>query len=417
MEKKYKIKSSSGDLVSYYSEGENHLPSEIIQNINNVVKNGIIKNHYRLNILNPDETVRSVIPEDDIIIGGGFQENYQNGQRRSLSISLFNETGKYTPSINGLWANTKFSYDVGVELLDGEVTWFKKGVYIISSIAPSHEPQQKNVSIELSDKFAIFESGSGILEMSYTIPVGTDVEQAIKDILNQPDGTGDVLDPKPIIYHSSLKGKKTQVTISKEIGANFGDILSELCMQINSEYFYDVDGNLNIIPLSDVTNDSDKPIIDSLFAEKGDFVADNLSFDFSDVVNRIRVIGATVDGRSYQATAVNDNIASPLCYQRIGYRTASPISDSNITSDILAQERADYELRNKLILKSTVSIETPLNPYYLVNNIIELTDDFWGFKQEKFIIQSISYSLDYSGFMTVGLANLQNLPFFTERRG
>ena len=158
MEKKYKIKSSSGDLVSYYSEGENHLPSEIIQNINNVVKNGIIKNHYRLNILNPDETVRSVIPEDDIIIEGGFQENYQNGQRRSLSISLFNETGKYTPSINGLWANTKFSYDVGVELLDGEVTWFKKGVYIISSIAPSHEPQQKNVSIELSDKFAIFET-------------------------------------------------------------------------------------------------------------------------------------------------------------------------------------------------------------------------------------------------------------------
>ena len=193
--------------------------------------------------------------------------------------------------------------------------------------------------------------------------------------------------------------------------------MSELCMQINSEYFYDVDGKLNIIPLSDVTNDSDKPIIDSLFAERGDFVADNLSFDFSDVVNRIRVIGATVDGRSYQATAVNDNIASPLCYQRIGYRTASPISDSNITSDILAQERADYELRNKLILKSTVSIETPLNPYYLVNNIIELTDDFWGFKQEKFIIQSISYSLDYSGFMTVGLANLQNLPFFTERRG
>ena len=115
--------------------------------------------------------------------------------------------------------------------------------------------------------------------------------------------------------------------------------------------------------------------------------------------------------------AVNDDPSSPLCYQRIGYRTASPINDPNITSDVLAQDRADYELRNKLILKSTVSIQTPFNPLYIVNNIITLTDEFYGVVQEQFLIQSISYSADYSGMMSVSLSNTRNLPFFTGRRG
>ena len=127
--------------------------------------------------------------------------------------------------------------------------------------------------------------------------------------------------------------------------------------------------------------------------------------------------GSTTNGGYYEAVAVNDDPSSPLCYQRIGYRTASPINDPNITSDILAQDRADYELRNKLILKSTVNIQTPFNPLYIVNNIITLTDDFYDMKQEQFIIQGISYSADYSGFMSVSLSNTRNLPFFTGKKG
>lgn len=165
-----------------------------------------------------------------------------------------------------------------------------------------------------------------------------------------------------------------------------------------------------------MTDDVDKPIIDSIFEEHGDFGANNLTLDFENIVNRIIVIGGNSNSKTYRAVAVNDDPSSPLCYQRIGYRTASPINDSNITSDILAQDRADYELRNKLILKSSASTDVMLNPFYIVNNIIEITDNFYGFEQEKFLIQSISYNLDYSGSMSVSSSNTRNLPFTTTRR-
>lgn len=414
----YKTRNSaSGDLVSYYYDDDYSSSAITIKDIKNIIKNATLKNHYRLSILNPDESVKTIIPEEDILSGGSFNENYQNGQRRSISVTLFNEFKRYTPSINGIWSNVRFSYDVGIEMLNGSIVWFRKGVYVVTAATPTHIPGEKNVSLELSDKFSLFEGASGTLEMSYTIPVGTIIEDALVDILNLHMGNGERFDIKPMIYHSSFNGKKTQATISKEAGSNYGEIISELCTQLNAEYFYDVEGNFNVVPINDVTNDVDKPIIDDLYAEDGDFSSDNLSFSFNDIINRVYVIGSTVNGYLYQATAVNDDPSSPLCYQRIGYRTASPINDTNITSDVLAQDRADYELRQKLILKTSVSIDTPLNPFYIVNNITRLTDEFFGIQQQEFIIQSISWSIDYGGFMSVGLSSTQNLPFFVRGGG
>jgi hypothetical protein len=52
--------------------------------------------------LNADETERYEIPNEDII-GGSYSENYQSGQRRTLSFQLNNNNGEYTPSINHFW--------------------------------------------------------------------------------------------------------------------------------------------------------------------------------------------------------------------------------------------------------------------------------------------------------------------------
>ena len=415
MGKIFKTKNSaSGDLISYYTDAGTVTPE--FQVVKNILSNSVIFPHYRLNWLNPDESIKEIIPEADILNGGTFNENYQNGQRRSLSVTLFNETGKYTPSINSVWTNTKFSFDLGIEAPNGDIIWFKKGVFSVSQANPIHDTSAKSVTLELSDKFSMFEDARGTLETSYTIPVGTIIEDALKDILLFQTGDGNCYDRRPIIYNSVFKGKKTQATISKEAGSTFGEIISDLCLQLNAEYFYDVEGCLNIIPINDVTNDVDKIIIDEIYQDNGDFGSNNINIDFQNVVNRVYVIGATVDGEIYQATAVNNNPASPICYQRIGFRTAAPINDTNITSKILAQDRADYELRNKTIIKSTISTSATLNPLYLVNNILSITDDFYNFKQEKFLIQSLSYSLDYSPNMSITSTNTRNLPFFTARR-
>ena len=188
-------------------------------------------------------------------------------------------------------------------------------------------------------------------------------------------------------------------------------MLNELATQLSAEVFYDTLGNLTWVPINETSDDIDKPIIYQLYDVEGDFNNNDLSFGMSDIVNRVIVTGATVNGGVCRATALNDDPSSPMCYQRIGYRTADVINDTNITSDILAQERADYELRKRLILKTTASVTTMFNPLLMVNNMVGITDEFYGFEQEKFLIQSLSYSLDASGTMSLSLTNARNLPF------
>ena len=92
---------SSGDVFSYYTQESNRDYS--IQEIKNKINSSsIINPRFKFYILNPDETIKTEIPEKDVLMGGSFNENYQNGQRRSLSFSLYNYNKKYTPSINNL---------------------------------------------------------------------------------------------------------------------------------------------------------------------------------------------------------------------------------------------------------------------------------------------------------------------------
>lgn len=411
----YKTKNTaSGDILSYYSA--DNAADYSIERIKQEIDNSpVINPRYRLHILNADETVKEDIPEDDIISGGSYSENYQNGQRRSLSFSLYNFHKKYTPSINGLWTGVKLNLELGLQI-DGAVVWFPKGTYAITNITSSHKQGETNVSVEASDKFSILEGADGLLDTSYTIPVGSEIHEVIRDLLKTPKGNGEPLDPLDIIYHSAFKGKTTQATIIKETGDTVGSIILDLATQLNAEVFYDIEGHLNVIPINSVTDDQDKTIIYHFYDELGGMEGLDLSFDLSGVINRVIVIGSTNNGETYRAVAVNDNPGSPLCYQRIGYRTASPISDSNITSQILAQERADYELRQKLIVKSSSTVTVRYNPLLLVNNLITITDDFYGLNQVRFLVQGISLALDYSGAMSLTISNIQNFMFLTTGR-
>lgn len=411
MNKNYYLRNtSSGDIVSFSSaSGFNYS----LTDLKNIINSYILNPHFRISILNSDETVNSVISLDAVIKGGSYEENYQNGQRRSLSLTLFNGMGEFTPSINGLWGNKKINFEIGIEI-NNDILWFSKGIYCINNINPSHEVGNKNVDLELGDKFSLFESNAGVLPYALTIEPGELIEEVIQNILLQDMGNGEVFDPKPFIYHSSFKGKTIQATISKNAGDTYADVLLDLATQLSAEVFYDQLGQLNFLPTSELSQDADKPVIASLFADKGDIFDLNLDFDLSEIVNCVYVIGNNINGGYCQAMAVNDNPGSPLSIQILGYRTAEPIEDSNITTETLAQERADYELRQQLILKSSASLSTRINPTLLVNNLINITDEYFNLSEEKFIIQGLSFNLDFSGTMDLTLANIRNLPFLVQ---
>lgn len=408
----------SGDVISYTIEGNNadskllFQPSKFYTTITSLIKNSIIYPRYRIFVLNPDETVKYQIPQEDIISGGSYQENYQSGQRRSLSFSLDNQDKKYTPSINKLWVDTKFGLEIGLEIPSVSATiWFKKGVFIPNSLNPFVQIDSKKININCSDKFSIFEGSKGVLDNTYEIPVNTDIKSVIRDILATNTGDGYVMDSKDFIYSNYLNNRKTPLTITSNAGDNYGNILTQLATILSAEIFYNSVGNLVVIPQEDVIKDDSKPVIFDYIDTKGDIISNDFNFDLSQVVNKVYVLGSNVNGKVFKAMAENNNPASPINVSRIGYRTGNVINDTNITNEILAKERADYELRLVTIAKMTLNSSVPFNPLLSVNNLVKYTDEFFELQAQRFLIQNISFSLDYSGQMSLSLVNTDNLSF------
>ena len=415
-----KIKLASGDVLSVELAGgrESASPSALSSAaIFKAAESPMSSPRYRIFALHPDETIDYEFPPEDLKSGGSYSENYQDGQRRSLTFSLRNDDGRYPVGINGLWSGRKIRLDLGVETAFGDVYWVEKGIFAITKASCSEDAYgAKSTNVTAGDKFAIFEGKEGTLDDTTEIPAGASIEDIILGTLATDSGNGHPLDPKGIVYHSSLKGKTTQTSISKSAGETYGSILLDLGTQLSSEVFYNSQGNLTIVPTSETTSDGDKPLIFNAASDDGDI--DSLSFDFdlSSIVNKIIVTGASNSSSSgvRKAVAVNDDPGSPLCYQRIGYRTGSVINDPNISTDQLAEERAAYELRKVSMVKSSVSFGVAFNPLLTVNNLMTITDSHYGLSKKRFLIQSVSCSLDYSGTMSVSATSLENMPFLTK---
>ena len=393
-----KLNLASGDILYVEREGgaeESMSSAFTASQILNAIKDPNVIPRYRIFVLYPDDTINYEIPIEDIQSGGSYSENYQDGQRRSLSFSLVNNDGKYHVGVNKLWEGTRLRLDLGVQNHLGTTICVEKGIFVITKVNCSESSDGNKITqITASDKFILFEGKTGVLDDTTEIPIGSKIQDVITDILVMDPGNGFPLDQRPIIYNTAFQGKTVQSSISKSSGDTYGSILLELGTQLSSEVFYNSQGNLTFIP-----------------------TADSLSFDidFSSIVNKIIVTGSSNSSSSevYKAVAVNDDPKSPLCYQRIGYHTGSVINDPNITSNILAKERAEYELRKVLMMKSSVSFNIVFNPLVTVNNLVSVTNLFFGMASKRFLIQSVSCSLDYSGTMSLSLTSLDNIPFLS----
>ena len=363
---------------------------------------------FRLFVLNPDETIDYEIPQSDVVVdSGSFNENYQNGQRKSLNITLVNTDGRYNPSINTIWVHNRFRFDVGVAFNDS-VYWFPRGIYVLNNPTTTHQNSDKTATLSLVDKFAVLEGKPGTLEATYEVPVDSEIEQVIKDILTLDNGTGYPIDLKPIIYDKAFKGMKMPYTLSKDAGSTLGEMLIEIGTILNAEIYYNSQGNLCVISINETTIDSQKAALWDYEDVKIEYLQSSANYDFENVVNEIHIVGDNINNEIFSAIAKNENPESSLCIQRIG-RRIEYINDSNIYSDSLAQQRAAYELRRLGILKTTINITVAFNPLLFVNNLITITDKYYKFNRARFLIQSISYNVGSNNQMTISCSNIANL--------
>lgn len=431
--KGYILKDSLGKiLISFYVE---ELINEITTNdIIVALTNPYICPTFRVSILNPDETIKYEIPLQDIPSGGiSYSENYQNGQRRSITLKLINKDGKYTPSINKgnkyykniynsdinkvfqnnshvlIWKNTKFRYDIGLRI-NGNQVWFPKGIYILGNIDAIQEDSNKEITLQLKDKFAKHEDNTGKLLTAYDIPVGSKAKQVIQDLLNTDFGDGYFLDSKPFLLDSSLNNFEIQADIKKEAGDTVGSIFLDIATQMSCECYYNETGNLVFSLLDETTNDQSKAVCWKYLKKNYDLINLSPNYDFDSAINMVKVIGDNVDNGIFSALVVNNDPRSPVCIGRIGKCPDNPIVDANVWSNVLARDLAIYNLRKKSLITLNLSTTVKYNPLLSVDFLCEIEHEFFNFEREKCVINSISYS-DNSGQMSLNITSIQNLDF------
>ena len=387
-----------------------------------------------MSVLNPDETIKYIIPNSDLILGGlSYTENYQQGQRRNLTVKLNNAQGQYIPMVNKgnkyildvcknekilknisnnhilIWKNTLFKYDVGLDI-KGEIVWFSKGIYCVGSIEAPYSLSDRTITLQLKDKFARFEDNSGKLLTAYEIQAGSLARQVIQDLLNQDFGNGYVLDLKKALLDTSLYDFKIKSDIKKEAGDNIGAILLEIATQMSAECFYNEEGNLMFIPLNETLNDNGKSVCWQYSKEYNEIISIEQNYEFENAINMVKVIGDNVDNGIHSALVVNDDPRSPISIGQIGKCPDDPISNPNVWSNVLAQDLARYNLRKKSLIPLSISATLKFNPILSVDRLCELECEYFNYKREKCVINSISYS-DTSGEMNVSMTNIQDLQF------
>ena len=306
-----------------------------------------------------------------------------------------------------IWGDTKFSYEVGIKYKNS-IIWFKKGIFGINTINYADSNDAKFITFQLIDKFGILEGNSGKLINTLEIPEGVNVYQLLCDLLNQDFGNGTVFDPQPILLDSTLFNYTIQAPIKKNVGETIGSIISDIATQLSAEYFYTDNGQLAILPLGISTNDVQKDIIWTYQKKYSEIIKIEQNYNFENAVNVIRVVGNNIDKDVFYAVAKNIDPRSPICIGEIGKRMGDQKENSNVWSQSIAQNLANYYLRDEIIHWLKTSIITKFNPLLSLNHVIELENNYFNMSREKYLINSISFSSN-SIDMNVELTDLNYL--------
>lgn len=370
----------------------------------NALKSTTIRPRIKIEFLYPDETVKEEITQDIKSDGGNLSINFQNGVRRSCNVSLINIDKKYIPSPNTIWIKNKFRLWLGLEI-NGEDYFISQGIFVIRNPEVSSNFSEKLVNLTGIDKFALLDGQlGGDLDAIYQISVGTNIYAAIKSILVL---AGDTKSP---ILDTKYISEVTPYTIRKEAGRNYGELLIELAGMLSTNIFYNENGHLVFEEGAIDIVDNVKSPIWEFTTDEFEYIGSTVTYQFEDIFNEVLVIGDNINGNIATGKATNTNLLSSTRTSLIGKRT-KVIEDSIISTNSLALQRANYELKRLVMLQSKSVIKSTPMFHLDVNKVITLTDDYYNFNKDRFLIQSVNIPFSLGSQIDIDVVNAVELKF------
>ena len=381
------------NLIVYSSD---RTKGDVILEIVRAVKSRNIHPVFKLYLLNYDETIKEDV-SDYLLDGGSMTVTFQNGIRRNMNVTLDNSSKIWNPNPQSgyLWADSKFRLDIGV-LVEGGELWYQAGIFVPNDPSLSNTPDGKTVSLQLSDKFASLDgSAGGKLSSTTEIPVGSNIKDAYSGLLTSNRVRNTPYDVKPLRFPRRYLDEATAYTITKTDETTIGEIGIELAEMLSCDIFYDNFGYLCFKEGDYTLETSDSEIVWEFDENDMEYIDDSIDVTLSEVHNVVTVIGANINGDLVSYTAQNKNPKSPTNIWSLEPNTLR-ITDENIYSDDLARQRAEYELFKQGLLPLSFKARCTFLPHLDVDKIVKVSNDFYGFKDTPFLIQSIDIPLSQS---------------------
>lgn len=347
---------------------------------------------------------------------GSISVNYQQGVRRSISLTFIDTEGKFIPDSKGnlVWANKKFKVFIGLKNDNTKITyWFSQGVYYFSNASSSRSGSDRKTTINGVDKFGIFgsELGYNQLEATYLIPAGTNIYDAIKGILNMDIGNGHAIDPIEPLLDPIYANEVCPYDISKSPSGYLSEILIELADILGCDIYYDVNGMLRVDNGTIDISYSNQSSIWDFSDVLPEYINPSVSTNFIDFINTVKVVGNNINDKTYEYTAYNNNPESPTRIDLIGKKMAY-IESAAVYNEARAKDYAEYKLNMLSILQLAINFSSTFLPHLDVNKVITISDKYFNYVRQRFIIQSLTIPLSYSGLMSISACNIASLPYY-----
>ena len=400
------------------------------------IKSGNFKRATKIEWLNTDETVNFEFTDSIYDMNVNVSVNYQNGSRRSCTITLNNDRNVFPIDFNNIWIGQKFKVWMGIYLDDETPCYFPQGVFYVSNPDNTFNPDTRTTTINGVDKWAFLDGSLwGNLTGTYQTNIGNNLFDLTKRLLkisrfaddfSETEKKDEMIDPitpflspKFLSKTVDVNGEKKSVlecpyTATVERGSTYADVLLEYATILCASIYYDVNGRLVLEPLIDTADDItdvDKEILWDFTVDEKSLLGLKQSHNFKEMYNDFIVLGNVVNGYQFKGRVQNRNPLSNTCVQRVGLRTKPPTEDNQYYSDEQCIELATYDAKTYTILQKNSSISSICLYHLDVNKLVTVSTPNNNMGKELFLITG--YSLPSDGVMNIDVTCVNVLKNFS----
>jgi hypothetical protein len=390
----------------------------------------------RLRFLNPDGSTAFMLDNDHnlernraFIEEGTISENWQNGQRRTVDVTLSNIDGQFDYNVNNLWFGTEIAVDEGLVLPNGEEYYLPQGVFLIQEPEETYSPNEgRRIQLNLVDKWAMLDGTLyGNLESTYEIPVEqeSDIFSPMKALLSEDKGNGYPLDRVPPVFTEYYNGKYqtytngnvyplTRIPYTMRVDSESGtvaDVITMLAGVVNAWVGYDVSGALRIDASQDDIADETKPVTWQFRMDETQITGLTYVNKNTEVYNDYIVLGDQLEDFSQPSgRAQNLDENSDTNVQTIGRKTLR-VNKNGFGTDTQCQDYAAWKLKRATVLQKSVSVSCSQILHVDGNDLITIVrTDKEGSPEERHLVTGFSRPLTGTEDMTIQCTSVNDFP-------